>query len=67
MNKLMTVAVIDSGIYPHIDFKSRVLWAKEEKIGKEIADGKMKAEYSERINRRPVINKKVPIFLKTTN
>lgn len=55
------------GINPHIDFKSRVLLAKEEKIGKEIADGKMKAEYSERINRRPVINKKVPIFLKTTN
>lgn len=25
MNKLITVAVIDSGIYPHIDFKNRIV------------------------------------------
>ncbi|MFR2925988.1 MAG: S8 family serine peptidase [Eubacterium sp.] len=29
MNKLMTVAVIDSGIYPHIDFKNRIVAFKD--------------------------------------
>lgn len=29
MNKLITVAVIDSGIYPHIDFKNRIVAFKD--------------------------------------
>lgn len=29
MNKLITVAIIDSGIYPHIDFKNRILSFKD--------------------------------------
>ena len=29
MNKLITVAVIDSGIYPHIDFKNRIIAFKD--------------------------------------
>lgn len=34
MNKLIAVAVIDSGIYPHIDFKNRIIAFKDYIAGK---------------------------------